>query len=277
MKILPGLYSNIPEREYHAREFGPRESLSSTEAKRILEAPAVMNHWRNNQQPENPAYDLGRAVHALVLGTGAYIHVIKSASLRTVTGRAEADEARANGLLPMNRTMHRQARAMADAVLAHAVAAEMLTGGEPEVSAFSHEKDDGMPVWLRGRFDYLRRSDDTIIDVKTARTAQPDAWQRSATTYGYHVQRAFYARIYRAITGHYPRFLHVVVEKNPPYLVAVIEMDATWNHVADQHVETAVRTYRQCLATGEWPGIPETVHTLPAPAWWDQGDDEMEW
>ena len=68
-EFLKGIYE-VPELDYHSGAFGPADSLSSTEAKRILQAPKVLKWLRDHPQEPKAAYDLGHIVHGLVLGTG---------------------------------------------------------------------------------------------------------------------------------------------------------------------------------------------------------------
>ena len=50
----PGIYE-VPELDYHNGKFGPADSLSSTEAKRILQAPKVLQ-WTRDHPQETPIF-----------------------------------------------------------------------------------------------------------------------------------------------------------------------------------------------------------------------------
>nr|DAK09764.1 MAG TPA: hypothetical protein [Caudoviricetes sp.] len=39
--LAAGIYQNVPELDYHSGRFGPHGSVSSTEAKRLLDCPAL--------------------------------------------------------------------------------------------------------------------------------------------------------------------------------------------------------------------------------------------
>ena len=70
MKITEkGVYPGIPESVYHADPV-EASSISSTEAKLILDCPAVLKWRRDHPAKPRPAFDVGSAVHAKVLGTG---------------------------------------------------------------------------------------------------------------------------------------------------------------------------------------------------------------
>ena len=68
----PGIYHGLDEQCYHS-DPTPHRSLSSTEAKMILDAPAALHHYRNSPRAPRPEFDFGSAVHSLVLGVGAHL------------------------------------------------------------------------------------------------------------------------------------------------------------------------------------------------------------
>jgi len=77
----PGIYPDVDEIDYHADtlltpSFGP--SLSSTGARALLppSCPALFRHQQDAPRVEKPAFDLGHAVHARILGIGLDIAVI---------------------------------------------------------------------------------------------------------------------------------------------------------------------------------------------------------
>ena len=247
-----GIYPGIPELDYHARKFGPEESLSSTEAKRILEAPAVMRWYRDHPQPPKSAFDLGHVVHALVLGTGLGVFVHDWDSLRTKAAKEDVADARARGEVPIKRSEFDAMQTVADAVLTHPVAGPIFEKGTPEQSIYATDEQTG--VWMRGRLDWT--TDDALVDLKTANTAIPSEWSRQAASYEYAVQREMYRLIWgRTHNGEEPRFLHVVVTKTEPHLVMVGEMSYDFETVGKAKVRRAIDLYKECLDTNVWPGM----------------------
>lgn len=274
----PGIYPDVPEHAYHSREFGPADSLSSTEAKRILRAPSVMRWHRDNPEPPKAAFDLGHVVHALVLGTGLPIHVHDHPDLRTKAAKEEAADARLAGMVPIKRAEYEEMQAVANAVLTHEAAGPLFENGEPEQSMYAVDADTG--VWMRGRLDWFTRTADgapVLADLKTAVSAVPDEWMRQAANLEYGVQREWYRSMWTAITGERdPRFLHVIVEKTAPYLVSVCEMGFDFEHIGKQKMRRALDTYKQCLDTGVWPGIAPTIHPAIPPMWYIAQEESLE-
>lgn len=265
-----GLYLAIEENEYHA---DPTESgsLSSTEAKRVLDSPATYRWIRDHGQESNPAFDLGHVVHGIVLGEGLDVAVYpadvlsSSGAPTTKAAREFAAQARSEGRALVKQADYDKAVAMADAVLTHPAAGPLFVQGDPEVSAFAPDPETG--VWMRGRFDWL--SENMIVDLKTTADPRPSAFARSVVNYGYDLQREWYRTLHRLTQGgEAPDFLHVVVGKEAPYLVGVYRFDPLFEEIGKAKVRTALDTYAQCVKWDQWPGLPEQVTTLDAPSWY---------
>lgn len=278
----PGIYRDIDERVYHSDPTGHR-SLSSTEAKLLLEAPAMLHHYRQSPRAPRPEFDFGSAVHSLVLGVGAHLErypedvLSASGSTGTKAAREWAEAVRAEGGIPLKADVYDAVHDCAAAVTNHPLCRRIFADGDPEVSVFS--EDAGTGVWMRGRLDWIMPpaggdGAHVLVDLKTTDDAQPDAFTRAAARYGYDVQRAWYRRIWRDLTSEDARFLHVVVSKRAPYLVSVCEMDWSFDDLGKVKVEKALRLYRDCLDSGDWPGIPAEVHQISAPAYYLDSDKD---
>ena len=261
----PGIYPDVPELDYHARIFGPPESISSTEAKRLIQAPAIFHYRRQHPEEPRAAFDVGHAAHALVLGTGLNLYVHDHESLRTKAAREDVQAHRDAGEVPISRADYMEVRGMADAVLTHPVAGPLLEDGTPEQSLYAVDGPTG--VWMRGRVDWATHNTRTLIDLKTTVSADPDEWGRNVLRYGYSLQREWYRSMWQALTGEHATFLHILVEKQAPYLTSVIELDAEWEAIGGLQMRQALDTYARCLDADEWPGYPEDVTLLGPPAW----------
>lgn len=271
-------YDEIDEEAYHRHP-----ALSVSTAKRMLEpgGPARVRWELDHGRTERREYDVGHAAHKMVLGVGAQV-VDVGPDLRTKAAREAADEARAAGNVPLRSGDLRTVLDMADA-LASSGAAELFTGGQPELSLFATDERTGLPI--RGRLDY-RRSDGLLIDYKTtkARGAGEDDFTRSVVNFGYHMQAAWYLDLAAACGLDGPladRFIFVVQEKEAPYLVHVIELDDVFLSLGRTRNKAAIDMWMRCHETGIWPGYPYSgdlndLTTLAAPPWAFTDDDEME-
>jgi hypothetical protein len=266
--FLPGIY-DIDEATYHADPV-PGGSLSSSGARKLLppSCPAKFLYERQNPPQPSEALDLGTAAHKLVLGAGIDIHVIDADDWRLKATRDERDDARAQGKLPLLKGDYEQVAGMADAIRRHPVAGAIFTPGrgKPEQSLFHQDADAG--VWLRARLDWM--FDRPIIgDYKSTRSANPLSFAKSVADFGYHIQDAFYRRVYEAVTGEYPKFVFVVQEKDAPYLVTVCELDHDSVQSGHAMVQHAIERYRDCTESGVWPAYTDadSIELITLPRW----------
>lgn len=279
---LPSVVLDMDDLTYHADPV-PGGSFSSTGAKTILKSPAHFD-WARTHRTEKRSYDVGHAVHAKVLGVGMDVvaypleHLTPSGNPSTKAATvAWVDEQRAAGLVPISPDDMRKVDQMAEAILAHSVARPLLERpGASEVSLFATDPETG--VNLRARIDRLPDAGEqqTIaVDVKTALTADPERFNKTAADYGYDIQAEFYKHTLTLARGDIdPGFLFVVVSKSAPYLVSVIELDWEFQAIGRDRLRRAMDTYKQCRDSGEWPGYEPIVHEVAPPRWYAALEEE---
>jgi len=262
----PGVYE-LDETVYHADTaltdtFGP--SLSSTQAKTILHAPALYQYRKQHHEVKH-VFDVGTAIHTLVLGSGAEFAVLDFPDRRSKAYKEAETEARGAGQTPILKKDYEPIKNAADAVLTHPVAKRILADGKPEQSIYA--TDDDTNTTMRGRLDWLR--DNAVIDLKTVgQSAHPWRFAKTCADLGYDLQAAWYLQILTAI-GYPPDlpYLHVVVEKEPPHLVAVVQLDDESLAAGASQAREALNLYTECAATDTWPGYPEEITPISLPAY----------
>jgi exodeoxyribonuclease VIII len=259
---------DLPDADYHSRP-----ELSSTGARLLLPefggSPAKFK-YRQGREYTSAAFDVGKAVHAAVLGVGAeavaYPEDVLASNGAASTKAAKdwADSVRFEGKIPMKAADMRPITGMAEAVLKHPTARALFElPGHREVSVFSEV--DGVKV--RARFDAL--TDETPqgvfgIDLKTTSdSADGDTFTKTVVKYGYFLQEQWY----RETLGQDIRFAFVVVETTAPYLVAVHELGLAYKDMGKTLAKVARTLYAECEATNTWPGHPEDVQVLEPPVW----------
>ena len=268
--MTTGIFTDMEESVY----FG-HSALSSTQARQILDSPAKYQYGLTHPRPDKAEFDLGHAVHALVLGRGAPTVVIpevllgKGGVASTVGAREFIAEARKKGQTPVKRTVHEQIQAMAKAALKHPMARVLLEqDADSEVSVFGTDPDTG--VELRARFDKLPSGGRTPVaaDLKTARDASPRGFARAAAEHGYAIQRGHYLDTHRFAGGiDLDGFVFIVVESEAPHLVGVYRLNSDWETLGVDEARRARRIYRECLDTNKWPGYSDSIEALIAPFW----------
>jgi hypothetical protein len=266
----PGVYE-LTDEEYFGGALA-RASLSSTAARELLKpgGPARFRHQLDAGTLEvRREFDLGHAVHTLVLGSGPLVELVDAEEWRTKAVKEDVAAARAAGRVPLRPSDWNAAYGMARAVKAHPIAAKLLDRGEPEKTLIWHDPVTG--VMCRAKVDWLRA--DGMVDLKTTESAAPDALSKAALNYGYAIQAPFYLRGFRlldldALTRREPFFVHIAVEKTPPYLVHVNQLTERAMAWGDRQVSAALEIYRDCMAADAWPGYPtDEITDIDLPAW----------
>jgi hypothetical protein len=167
---------------------------------------------------------------------------------------------------------------MAAAVHKHPVAGALLdpATGEAERSLYWTDPDTG--VALRGRLDWLRRPTNgrvICVDLKTTVCANPLEFGKSAANFGYDLQDHHYRSGIRALgIDPDPAFLFVLVEKTPPYLVSVVDLDEQAKTIGAARMRQAIDTYRDCTETGVWPGCSTEIEQITLPRWYTRTHEQ---
>ena len=257
----PGIHDAMPEDIYHADPV-PGGSLSSSGARRLLETcPARFDYERRNPPPSRDEFDLGKAFHTAVLGTGAETVVCDFRDWKTKAAQEAKKAAYDAGKVPLLAHQAAEVNAMAGTVRQHPLAGPILSKGEVEQSLFW--VDDRTGIWRRARLDLLRP--DAIVDLKSCESADEEHVTKAIARYGYHAQADYYREGARALgLGDLP-FLFVFVEKRAPYLVHVVQLGAD-ELAAGRHLNNrAIDLFAECQRTGEWPGYASDITTVSLP------------
>lgn len=259
----PGLYYRVPEADYHSGTATSFESLSCSDCK-VLARPGGPALWRWQQdhpEPTKRVFDIGSAAHAAILGTGPDI-VCVLGEWRSKAIKAEVEQWRDKGVLPLHNKDYKAVFGMVGAVAHHPVASSLLDScPRREVSAYVVHGD----LFLRCRFDAI--GPDGIVDLKTVQSAEPGQFIRKAVDLGWHQQVAWYRDMAAELGVTDGPFRFVAVEKTEPHLVSIIEMDEATEQLGREANARAIDTYQQCTALDEWPGYPAQIITISAPPW----------
>lgn len=262
-----GIYHHIPESKYHA----DRISLSHSGAKLLLEpgGPAKFRYAMDNETIDTDALRLGRLAHTVILGEGAELAVVDAKDWRTNMAKAAKEQASKDGKTACLVHEYQRAQRMRSAVLNHPDAAELLAQGDPEVSYYWTDPDSGHQ--LRARADWITnyRERTTIVDIKTTVNGHPEDFGRTSLhTYRYYMQHAWYVTGWQTLHPEtVPAFLLVLVEKEPPHLISVVEPDAESFSQGIKSMWEAIARYQKCCKTGVWPGYPTGIRTVSLPPW----------
>ena len=260
----PGVYS-MDEATYHGDPV-PEWSLSASGATKLLRpsCPALYLYDRDHGSKATKAMDRGTLAHSVVLGVGAQPVLIPDellsadGGIRSGEAKRFRDDAEAAGNIVVKSHEWAEIQAMADALRRHPVAGQLFQrDGAAEQSMFW--RDEATGIMRRARLDWLpdganARGRLIVADYKTARSADPGKWVKSAVDYGYHRQDANYKAGVKALgLVRDVAFVFVIQEPVAPYLVSVVEMDPEAAALGAAQMDHASRIFAQCLSTGHWP------------------------
>lgn len=252
---MANIIYDMPSKDYFANPgFGSTSirTLSDPEIS-LQEVKYLLGH-----DEHKPAYDVGTLAHALIL-EGSLDHIVARIpydNYRTKAAREAREEAYNADMIPVNQSeeadMLGSIDAMRDAVFAHPIAAELLTGHEPEVSVFWEQS--GVP--MKARIDALHVDRKLAVDLKTVRSARPNDFKRQISDLTYYIQAQHYLNGLKEVTGEDYDWLFVAVDKSEPYVVSVHRMSKDALIEGAVRVGHAIDRYKAALQRG-WTGYEE--------------------
>ena len=168
--------------------------------------------------------------------------------------------------------------AMKDALYAHPIAREILTGeGVNEVTLVWDDPVTGQRC--KGMIDRLTtfQGHPAIVDLKTTEDASPEGFSRQVARYNYHVQNAYYCWGAQTIVplDTKRRFLWIAIEKAPPYAITVQELGETGVEEGDKLWREWLNRYATAMQKNHWPAYPEAVVQASLPTWaytWEEDE-----
>lgn len=231
----------------------------------------------------SPAMLLGTALHAAILEParfGEMLRVAPDVDRRTKAGKEEYNAFAAS--LPDGAIVLtiEDWNAVTQAVAA--VNATMLPNlmgvGESEVSIYWDEQVGDNVVGCKARLDWLGHlaqypDHGLIVDIKTTRDASPGAFARSAASYGYLHQAAWYMRAAACLhaSGQGPKvsdYIMVAVEMEAPYAVGLYRLSSDDLKAADLNNLDTLRSWAAaCEANEFWGPTGSSLRTLNLPEW----------
>lgn len=263
MSYQPGVYDGVSNRDYHADP-----GIGSTSLKTLALRTPAHYKWEQENPVHKNVYDIGTLTHSLTLEDDrSKVEVIDVPDKLGNKWKIPKEAARAEGKIPVTAYEWAAIVAMRDSVMDHPVARELLTGHRAEASVF-WEEDGAM---YKARPDAWKPG--VIADLKTCASASPADFRKAAYNFGYFMSDPHYRDGVKAATGEDVRFQFINVEKEPPYLVSVTELDPEALMYGREMLARAKAIYKECTETGKWPGYqPHSTVGLPGYATWEMDD-----
>mgnify|MGYP001223809728 CR=1 FL=1 len=267
----------MPDSEYFTLD-----AIDQSALKRFMVSPlAYVDYLDHGLDVSKASLDFGSAAHGLVLGSGVKIAV--KPNMRTKEGKERFKELAGSGTWLLSES---------DVLMANEMAARSSSyfkaiPGRPEVAILADDPDTGLS--LKGKVDWLPDGpdDDGVLRIRDYKTTRDDPrdFERTAARMGYHIQAAFYMRLYR-LTGYTGPlgFEFVVQEKTRPYDFAVwrFSEDCDEIAVADARIGRALDELHGFMADSpdDWKqrmagyGLDKTPRDIEFTGWQMDKEDE---
>ena len=193
---------------------------------------------------------------------------------RTAAAKDWRDQALAAGLHVLVPSDLDVIRGIAKRLAADPFVKNGVFDGEPELSIVWQDRETG--VWLKARPDVTDLSARVINDLKTTTSADGLSCRKAIGDFGYHVQLGLAVEGLMEIgAGDFSDgCMLTFAEKRRPYCVNVKPIDPNAIWTGRQIVRRAVRTFAECVKTGEWPGYDDSGRTTFLPAWLEKRMEE---
>ncbi len=255
-----GIYYGLPADTYHA----DKQAVSNSRLNLIRKSPAHFKHWLEyGEGKDTAALSAGRLFHMLMEGDDSIACYPGPVRRGKAWEQFKADNADKT-IVTLKELGDAQAweLAMKDAPLVKA----LLPHGIHEVTAVAQMQG----VLVKARADFLVTDGPyagALVDWKSVADASPEGFLRSVDRYRYAEQAALYLAVFEK--AGWPiswQFLFACVEKEPPHVTQVYELDADILEIARRNLATDLNTLKVCRERNEWPGYcDDEVVILDAP------------
>ena len=157
---------------------------------------------------------------------------------------------------------------MREALMANPVAEQLLrrtdTRLSEQVLTWTDTKaGTGLPC--KARLDMYDPERKVLVDLKSAVDASIGGFRRSIIKFKYDIQSAWYTDGLEAIGKESVGFIHIAIEKDPPYAIGIYMIADDWLEAARYDYINLMKLYNECMVRNTWPAYQEKIVTLPMP------------
>lgn len=262
------------------QEYRDSARLNASGLKELYRSPAHYKYWLENPPETTPAMEFGKAVHMSILEPTMFAEKYMCLNDAEIVSNIGGGNPRATnkykdwkanllldnpGKIMLKDDDFMRALDITVAVRAHKIAGKLLAEpGEAEKSIEWEYPNWGTP--MKSRLDKLTDSG-IIVDVKTCQDARPTAFSRDIWNYLYHIQAGCYVQAVEETTGEICKYIFVVVEKDPPFGVAVYNLAEATIELGMSEVQRLVAEHDYCTQHNVWPAYKEELREIALPGW----------
>ena len=250
-------------------------AYSSSDIKKV--ASSTLAHWKNEVRKESAAFDLGSAVHAMLLEPELNLVVEGTETRRGKDWTAMKEDADSKGKILLPRKEYQVAEQMTQAAMFTPHVAEIIndTHAIKEASYFATDSVWGRQTDLKCRPDGLLPNKNLMFDIKTCQDASPNGFAKAVRDYSYDIQASFYKHCMELEGFTIDRFLFICIEKQNPFIVQAHELSNEYLNHSKKRMMDTLKIIKEADMTGDYStGWPE-VNTIALPSWMVKTDFEI--
>jgi len=253
----------ITNAEYHGR----KTHLSSTNIRTFKKNRKQFNYsLTHDLVKQTKSMADGTAVHAFFLERDKFDtdFVIKPADMRLSTklGKEWAQEHQSKIIIDseLGNNLYEMEKSFMDSP------AKLIYDikGQTELSYFW---DDLGTIKGKCRPDWLSDDGILVVDIKTTTDASPRGFQKSISTWGYHLQLGWYLRGLQKLGLPAEQFIFIAIEKTPPFCVGVYKADRDMINFAMKELDQLMPEIQTAMVSKEFPDYTPEIMQLGLPPW----------
>lgn len=257
-----GVYDCFTNESYHS--FG---GISKSDLDLLHKSPLHYAAAQKVKREETPAMKLGTAFHCSVLErerfVASYVAIAGDRRVKAVKKSVEAAEA--EGKIVLTDDEMAMIEGMTQSVFMNTICQNLLANSVVEHSVLAWLDD----VPAKCRPDGWQMDKGVLFDLKSTEDASAGGFSRAVATYRYHVQDSYYRNVVASVTNDDPdklSFIFVVVEKKPPFALALYTLDDRAKLQGWVEYREDLRTYRTAREKG-FTGYSPRIETVSLPHW----------
>lgn len=228
--------------------------------RQLQHSPAHYLHSVQSDWTESLSMKLGTGCHAMMFEPGRVdVYDGVRSGKKWVDWKDERLEQGRDVIL--NPREHALARGMSDALKQHELAGPLLLDGTTVEQRIGWSESGRE---CRGTPDAITPT--RLVDLKTCRTAHPEAFVRKALYMNYEAQLAWYRHgLRQGGLSTADKCYLVVVESSPPHCVTAFELSERALDLGERKWRGWWETLMTCESSNEWPGYAQSVVPFDAP------------
>jgi len=255
------------------KEYHNYPAYSSSDIKKV--ASSTLAHWKNEVRKESAAFDLGSAVHAMLLEPELNLVVEGTETRRGKDWTAMKEAADFAGKILLPRKEYQVAEQMAQAAMFTPHVAELVNDKKAIKEASYFVKDPVFGLDLKCRPDGLLPHKNLMFDIKTCQDASPNGFAKAVRDYSYDIQASFYKHCMELEGFTIDRFLFICIEKQNPFIVQVHELSNEYLNHSKKRMLKTLEVMKLADMTGDYSTRWPEVNTIALPSWMVKTDFEI--